>query len=66
MTHFRRTNGVIIFHKFVQISLIFRKIVQILFCQFLENGNRNRVEIFRVHLFLDGLSDDISHIKLTW
>ena len=34
------------------------------FVIFLEEGNRHRVEIFRVHQFFNRLSNDISHIKL--
>ena len=34
---------------FVGISLIFLLLVQILFCQFLENDNRYRIEILSVH-----------------
>ena len=36
------------------------------FVSFLEDYNKYKVEIFRVHLFFNGLSDDTSHIKLTW
>ena len=43
------TNTSIIICIFVRISLGFGKILQILFCQFLENGNIDRVEIFRVY-----------------
>ena len=42
-------------------SLIILIIVQVLFCRFLENGNRYKVEIFSVHLFFDGLLNDVSH-----
>ena len=36
-------------------------LLQILFCRFLENGNRYKAEIFNVHLFFNKLSNDISH-----
>ena len=31
---------------------------------YLENGNRYRVEIFRVHLYFNKLSNDISHFDV--
>ena len=36
-------------------------LVQILFCQFLEIGNRYRVEFFSINLIFNGLSNEISH-----
>ena len=33
-------------------------------CQFFENDNRYEVEVFRVHLFFDGLLNDISHFAV--
>ena len=47
------TNTSIVICILVQISLIFLILVQILFCQFLENGDRCQVEVF------NGLSIDI-------
>ena len=44
--------------------LIFLLLLQILFCRFLENGNRYRAEIFNVYLTFNGLSSDISHFVL--
>ena len=55
------TNSSIFIPILVQISLIILILVQILFCQFLENGNRYGVEIFRVNYFFIGLPNDISH-----
>ena len=46
---------------FVKIILILLLILQKLFCRFLENGNRYRVEIFSVHLSFNDLSNDVSH-----
>ena len=46
---------------FVRIGSTFGIIIQILSCQFLENGNRYRIEIFGVNLFFNRLSNDISH-----
>ena len=46
----------------VQISLIFGVTIQILFCLFLENGNRYNVEYFSVYLTFNGLSKNISHV----
>ena len=43
---------------------MFLLLLQILFCRFLENGNRYRVDIFSVNLFFIGLSNDISHFVL--
>ena len=45
----------------VWISLIFLILLQILFCYFLEDGNRYRAENFSVYLTSDGLSKNISH-----
>ena len=45
----------------VRISLIFGVIIQIIFCQFLENGNRYNVEFSNVHYYFNELSNDISH-----
>ena len=57
------SNNIIII--LVQISLTIHILVQILFCQFLENGNRYNVEIFCVNLFFNGLLNDISHFVVT-
>ena len=48
----------------LQISLILLIPVQVLFCQFLENGNRYKAEIFNVHLYFNKLSIDISHFDV--
>ena len=57
------SNNIIII--LVQISLTIHILVQILFCQFLENGNRYNVEIFCANLFFNGLLNDISHFVVT-
>ena len=36
-------------------------LLQILFCRFLENGNRYKAEIFNVHFYYNKLSKNISH-----
>ena len=54
-------NTSITIFKFVRITLIFLLLLQILFCRFLENGNRYRVDIFSVYLTFNGLSKNISH-----
>ena len=57
-----KTNTSIIIRIFVSISLIILKLVQILFYQFLENGNRYRLQTFMVNYFFKRLSNDISFI----
>ena len=51
---YSHSNKKILILKFVRINLIFGIIIQILFCKFLENGNRYKVEIFSVNFFLVG------------
>ena len=41
-----------------------RKLVQILFWRFLENGNRYRVDFFRVHYYFNELSKNVSHFDV--
>ena len=45
-------------------SLIFILLLQILFCQFFENGNRYKVEIFRVNSFFNEISNNVSHFDV--
>ena len=44
---------------------MFLLLLQLLFCQFLENGNRYEVDIFSVHLYFNELSNDISHFVVS-
>ena len=39
--------------------------VQILICQFLENGNSYKAEIFNIHLYFNKLSKNISHFVVS-
>ena len=58
---YSNTKNSIIILIFLRISLFFGIIVQTLFCQFVENGNRYKAETFSVNLFFKKLSNDISH-----
>ena len=68
MNTYKNNNIIIIIFVWIlfilQISLIILIPVQVLFCQFLENGNRYKAEIFNVHLYFNKLSNDISHFDV--
>ena len=61
---YSNTNNNIIILILVRISLNLGLIIQILFCQVLENGNRYKIEIFSLNLFFKRLSNDISQFAV--
>ena len=61
---YSNTNTSIFICILVRINLILLLLLRILFCSFLENGKRYKVELFNVHLSFNKLYIDISQCSL--